>query len=104
MFVVHVCTHRSLSPSLSLFLSLLLFSLPGADLRALCTEAAFGPLRSVVDISSLSQSAVRPISMTDFLNGLKQVRASVSTGDLAQYVKWNSAYGSFNVEESMNAS
>lgn len=32
----------------------------GADMRALCTEAAFGPLRSAGDIASISHSRCRP--------------------------------------------
>lgn len=60
----------------------------GADMRALCTEAAFGPIRSVADISMLETENVRPINLEDFQHGLQQVRASVCQADLQQYVEW----------------
>jgi ATP-dependent 26S proteasome regulatory subunit len=72
----------------------------GADLRALCTEAAFGPVRSVSDLRSVSPgAALRPISFQDFVAALKQVRASVSQDDLEQYREWNRLYGSFPMFE-----
>ena len=63
----------------------------GADLKALCTEAAFGPVRSYVspcalrviillsscrmgNLSNAGQVAMRPIALCDFENGLKQVQ------------------------------
>eukprot|EP00808_Paulinella_micropora_P009487 g39982.t1 len=72
----------------------------GADLRALCTEAAYGPIRSVNDISSLDTNNVRPIGHQDFLQGLSMVRASVSSSDLKQYLVWNNQFGSFPAERS----
>ena len=67
----------------------------GADLKALATEAAMGPMREIHDIQSVSESSVRPIGPTDFEDGLKQVRASVHKSELEQYIKWNRMYGSF---------
>jgi len=40
---------------------------------------------------------VRPISYEDFLDALKQVRASVSQKDLDIYLEWNKQYGSWSV-------
>jgi len=40
---------------------------------------------------------VRPISYEDFINALKQVRASVSEKDLDVYMDWNKQYGSWSV-------
>ena len=72
----------------------------GADMSALCTEAAYGPLRSLQgDISAIQNSAVRPINLSDFEKGMKQVRASVSPKDLHQYEAWNKQYGSFPDDE-----
>jgi fidgetin-like protein 1 len=68
----------------------------GADLRALCTEAAYGPIRSFSDIATLESSQVRAIGVRDFEDSLKHVRPSVSPADLVQYVKWNDTYGSFH--------
>lgn len=71
----------------------------GADIRALCTEAAFGPIRDLtsnsLDIHNLDCSQVRPINLTDFHAAMFQVRSSVSSEDLAQYQDWNKRYGSF---------
>ncbi len=76
----------------------------GADCRALCTEAAFGPIRAMdaTDIGQLHQDSVRPIGFRDFEEALLQVRASVSTNDLRGYEEWNRQFGSFPfVEESL---
>eukprot|EP00002_Diphylleia_rotans_P035309 TRINITY_DN7691_c0_g3_i3.p1 TRINITY_DN7691_c0_g3~~TRINITY_DN7691_c0_g3_i3.p1 ORF type:complete len:120 (+),score=16.77 TRINITY_DN7691_c0_g3_i3:263-622(+) len=71
----------------------------GSDMRALCTEAAMGPIRSLGDsICSISASSVRPISLPDFEAAMKQVRASVSQKDLQQYVDWNQLFGSFSID------
>lgn len=76
----------------------------GADLHALCKEAAYGPIRSLSgmtrDIRSLDQTSVRPINFGDFEAGLKQVRASVSQKELGAYLEWNRQYGSLPAQES----
>ena len=68
----------------------------GADMSNLCKEAAFGPLReiSLEDMHSIAADQVRPITREDFSAALLQVRASVSTQDLALYEDWNNRYGS----------
>lgn len=67
----------------------------GADVDNLCREAALGPIRSIRgNILEISPEQVRPISMSDFEKAMSQVRASVSTADLAMYLEWNSKYGS----------
>jgi len=68
----------------------------GADMANLCKEAAFGPLReiSMDDMESIAADQVRPITSDDFDAALLQVRASVSTQDLALYDDWNQRYGS----------
>ncbi len=75
----------------------------GADLKALCTEAAFGPLRDVTDLSRIaSAESVRPISIKDFENALRLARASVDSKELKGLEEWNKMYGSFPVEEGMD--
>ncbi|KAJ1491017.1 P-loop containing nucleoside triphosphate hydrolase protein, partial [Baffinella frigidus] len=71
----------------------------GADMKALCTEAAMGPIRGIKDIRSITAQSVRPISLLDFRHALRQVRASVSGKEIAGYLTWNKAFGSFPVEE-----
>jgi SpoVK/Ycf46/Vps4 family AAA+-type ATPase len=68
----------------------------GSDLHNLCAEAALGPLRSLRgDIRTMDLSAIRLLGVVDFENALRTIRASVSPKDLAAYVTWNEAYGSF---------
>ncbi|TYZ64129.1 hypothetical protein PybrP1_001653, partial [[Pythium] brassicae (nom. inval.)] len=43
----------------------------GADVRALCTEAAMGPIRTCEDIRTMDADAVRPISLEDFTAALR---------------------------------
>jgi len=70
----------------------------GADLRALATEAAMGPMRDITDIKNIAEGNVRPMGVSDFDKGIKQVRASVHETELAHYIKWNRMYGSFPTE------
>lgn len=74
----------------------------GADLKALATEAAFGPIRELtfndtIDIDKIEANTVRPISIKDFEAALVQVRPSVSPSDLEQYLDWNATFGSFPI-------
>lgn len=71
----------------------------GADMKNLCQEASLGPIRAIQDIDarlteSMSLTDVRPISFDDFHMALKRVNASVSKGDLDQYLDWNKLFGS----------
>ncbi|TPP67161.1 Fidgetin protein 1 [Fasciola gigantica] len=70
----------------------------GADMASLCREAAMGPIRSLTleAIQNISPDEVRPVELEDFRAAFGQVRASVSTGDLEHYLKWNKQYGSFD--------
>ncbi|KAG8237827.1 hypothetical protein J437_LFUL002436 [Ladona fulva] len=67
----------------------------GADMKNLCREAALGPIRSIrfEDIERIQPDQVRPVVLADFIAALSQVRASVSTADLNQYIAWNNQYG-----------
>ncbi|XP_045445823.1 fidgetin-like protein 1, partial [Melitaea cinxia] len=67
----------------------------GADMRALCAEAAMGPLRALPldQIATVDTAHVRPVNMQDFKMALQRVRPSVSQDDLTQYIKWNNTYG-----------
>ena len=76
----------------------------GADIRALCTEAAYGPIRSLDNINDIeSMTNVRPINISDFYAALQQVRASVSKSQLSSHVEWNTLYGSFSNDPSAAA-
>lgn len=53
-----------------------------------------GPIRDIKDIEHASMSDVRPISKSDFIKALMQVRASVSEKDLDLYLRFEKEYGS----------
>ncbi|KAF9209542.1 hypothetical protein BGZ59_010070 [Podila verticillata] len=67
----------------------------GSDIKGLCKEAAYGPIRSIKgSIMDIDLTALRPINHGDFLDALFQVRASVSDRDLEMYYQWDQEYGS----------
>jgi SpoVK/Ycf46/Vps4 family AAA+-type ATPase len=72
----------------------------GADLKALCTDAAMGPMRSLrpEDMMSISASNVPPISYEHFCQSLRSTSPSVGQGDLQVYVEWNNTYGTKPVQ------
>lgn len=71
----------------------------GADVTNVCKEAAMGPIRSISmkNIQTVSLNKVRPISLRDFTDALRQVRASVVADELSYYVDWNKKFGSFDI-------
>jgi SpoVK/Ycf46/Vps4 family AAA+-type ATPase len=75
----------------------------GSDIKALCQDAALGPIRELQDanhdISAVDISTVRPVSFADFVAALSHVRASVSPADLQQYIEWNAQFGSFPIQQ-----
>lgn len=74
----------------------------GSDLRALCAEAAMGPLRELGEqLENISLDGVRSIEYADFVSALRLVRASVATADLEIYKVWNDQYGSFPMQENL---
>lgn len=70
----------------------------GADLKALCTDAAMEPLRdTTLDILNINSHDVRPIVLSDFISALSLVRASVNQSDLSTLERWNEQFGSFPI-------
>lgn len=67
----------------------------GADLKALCVEAAMGPLRELGPKAlEINADAVPPISAKHFRHALRGVNPSVAQSDLDIYIEWNNTYGS----------
>lgn len=68
----------------------------GADMKVLCHEASMGPIRSISydQLVQVAKDDVRAVNYEDFKTALNRVRASVSQGDLVQYVQWDRLYGS----------
>ena len=65
----------------------------GADMKALSTEAAFGPLQGVGSIVNVDKNQVRAIDLNDFKRAMSFVKPSVSQKDLKGYVEWNEQFG-----------
>lgn len=67
----------------------------GADLKALSTDAAMGPIRQLgsraldVDINDIP-----PIAFKHFRQALRGMKPSVAPSDLIQYEEWDKTYGS----------
>lgn len=67
----------------------------GSDLTALAKDAALGPIRELQpeQVKQLDPSAIRSITINDFLDSLKRIRRSVSPQNLVAYEKWSLQYG-----------
>ena len=68
----------------------------GADMAEVCKESAMGPIRSLdySKIEEIDAGNVRPITIQDFYDALKNVKASVSDKDISMYLEWNTSFGS----------
>ncbi|KAL7578415.1 hypothetical protein ACA910_012811 [Epithemia clementina (nom. ined.)] len=68
----------------------------GADLKALCEDAALGPLRGLPpdQLENVNVQDLPPISYKHFRLSLRGMKPSVSPGDLVQYEEWDNIYGS----------
>lgn len=67
----------------------------GADLKALCTDAAMGPIRQLGSRAlEVDANEVPPISFKHFRQALRGMHPSVAQADLEIYLEWNSTYGS----------
>ncbi|XP_066152495.1 spastin isoform X2 [Euwallacea fornicatus] len=66
-----------------------------SDLTGLAKDAALGPIRELQpeQVKQLDPSALRSITMADFLDSLKRIRRSVSPQSLVAYEKWSLQYG-----------
>ncbi len=64
----------------------------GSDLKAVCHEAALGPIRGLgMQIANVSADALPPVTVVDFQDAIKQIRPSVANDSL--YEKWTSEFG-----------
>ncbi|CAI8583552.1 unnamed protein product [Vicia faba] len=70
----------------------------GSDMKNLVNDASMGPIREAIhqgiEITKLKKEDMRPITLQDFKNSLKEVRASVSPNELGNYEEWNKKFGS----------
>lgn len=71
----------------------------GADMKQLCAEASMGPVREIIESSSLDIATVdieqvRPIALKDFTESVRVVRPTVIEKDLIGYREWDKKFGS----------
>ena len=68
----------------------------GADMANLCKEAAMGPLRAAIasgNILGIKPEDLRSVVYSDFQEGLRQVRPSVSPDEIHHYEEFNKKFG-----------
>lgn len=66
----------------------------GADLKALSTDAALGPIRELGSGAlDVDVTAVPPISNSHFRRALRAMKPSVASSDLKPYEDWDDLYG-----------
>lgn len=66
-----------------------------SDLKALCHEAAMGPIREQgSNLASVSEARLRPVKLQDFGAALKVVRATVTAEQVREVRSWAQGSGS----------
>ncbi|XP_028398656.1 spastin-like [Dendronephthya gigantea] len=87
--------HSPLSDSELEKLATLTENYSGSDLTALARDAALGPIREMNhdELQTISANKVRNIKLSDFVDSMKNVRASVSPETLKIFQDWTKTYG-----------
>ena len=67
-----------------------------SDLKELCREAAYEPLRELNSSSLQKVSELRPITFEDFNRAIRKVRGTLTEGILKQLEKWNQDFGALS--------
>ena len=71
----------------------------GSDLKNLCVNAAYRPLRELIDREEkgeqISSADLRPLVLQDFIEALKEISPSVSedSSSIQELRQWNDMYG-----------
>jgi SpoVK/Ycf46/Vps4 family AAA+-type ATPase len=68
----------------------------GADLFALCGDAAMAPVRELTpdQIQTIDPKDVRAVGFTDLREACDRTRPSVGAAQVAELVRWNDEFGS----------
>lgn len=74
----------------------------GADINNVCREAALMPMRRKIlgmklnpaDIAEMKEEFDVPLTMSDFLDALQNVKTSVGSTHLKEYADWMKEFGS----------
>ena len=64
-----------------------------SDLKELCREAAYEPLRELNSSNLKKVSELRPITFEDFNKAVRKVRGTLTENILKQLEKWNQEFG-----------
>lgn len=80
--------------------NIIVLYISGADIRALCTEAAMGPIREIAimnrgSLQNINPRQIPPVTMKHFDSAFETVSPTVSPSDLTRYLDWNKTFGSF---------
>ena len=69
-----------------------------SDLKELCREAAYEPLREIsTNVQKLENvNKLRPICYEDFVKAVKKVRGTLTKDVLNELMKWNNEFGALN--------
>ena len=67
-----------------------------SDLKELCREAAYEPLRELNSSSLKKVNELRPITFDDFNKAIRKVRGTLTEGILKQLEKWNQDFGALS--------
>jgi len=67
-----------------------------SDLKELCREAAYEPLRELNTSNLKKVSELRPITFDDFNKAIRKVRGTLTEGILKQLEKWNQEFGALS--------
>ena len=67
-----------------------------SDLKELCREAAYEPLRELNSSKLKQVSELRPITFEDFNKAIRKVRGTLTEGILKQLEKWNQEFGALS--------
>ena len=65
-----------------------------SDLKELCREAAYEPIRDITDLINVNQ--LRPTTYNDFVKAVKKVRGTLNDEMLKELYTWNESYGALN--------
>jgi spastin len=64
-----------------------------SDLKELCKEAAFQPVRELTMEQILHIKKFRPIVKNDLIKAVKKIRGTLSNKIINELIKWNSQFG-----------
>lgn len=67
-----------------------------SDLKELCREAAYGPIREIEYDKLISTEKIRPIEFKDVINATKKVRGILNEEVLTSLKKWDEEFGALS--------